>query len=650
MRTTLLRGLFYFALVSGGYAAGLRWPHDQVVSNLEDGSDSNSTVASIRSTQVVTETFAEKHDRLRELSRQAHGPWDPVALAKGVRPGQLELELESIFALATQEDLVAWFAGEDSEKANTAALNAAYARYATLSLGEALAIWSDQFRQTKKADGVSGLIRTWAELDPVAAESWVMQLTDVKAKNAALFALMDEVVETSPDLVERLLVELGGDNQEFFLSIHLAARLARTVSTDELSGLADRFLAEKNDKWEYQNQLVALLEVWGERDGTAMMRWVMSQPQGRFKDHVFPRIAEARAAADPGAFLNEIAPALAGNKAMGQMAGQAWLKWLAKGGEEELALKWFETHGEHLRVSERSIWHGQNWSSDQSIRVLSHLDGLADGEIKTQATRAILNQLSSRDPKSALAYADNLPSGNDKNWFIAGSLSTLARTGQPSEALSWVVDNLEAGQGQNDAVRSVMSSWGEVNPIEAAEHVRTLPERLRKDAYDGLAYQWAERAPEQLLDYLAKTPDPASATPLAQNAFWSLGYNRSGESFLPKALALPNEAMRKQAIEGLFGGWSRANLESSAKALDTMERGELRDLAVVQFVENARWADREAAMTWAFEVSDAAKQRATVLDQGRRWLNADREAATKWIQSSETLPEEWRTELLKEKK
>jgi hypothetical protein len=39
-----------------------------------------------------------------------------------------------------------------------------------------------------------------------------------------------------------------------------------------------------------------------------------------------------------------------------------------------------------------------------------------------------------------------------------------------------------------------------------------------------------------------------------------------------------------------------------------------------------------------------------VLDQGRRWLNADREAATRWIQTSETLPEEWRAELLKVKK
>jgi len=50
------------------------------------------------------------------------------------------------------------------------------------------------------------------------------------------------------------------------------------------------------------------------------------------------------------------------------------------------------------------------------------------------------------------------------------------------------------------------------------------------------------------------------------------------------------------------------------------------------------------------EVSDATKQRTTVLDQGRRWLNADREAATKWILTSETLPEEWRAELLKVKK
>jgi hypothetical protein len=378
-----------------------------------------------------------------------------------------------------------------------------------------------------------------------------------------------------------------------------------------------------------------------------MMAWVLAQPPGKFQDHVVPQLVQELAEKDPAAFLTQIGPSLAGNETIAKMAGQAWVKWLAKDAGNE-AMRWFQAHGGNVKLDENMLWQDRSWSSEEAQRVLAMLTDLPDGENKKMLSRITLYKLSEVDPKIALEHARALlPVGHDTDIFIASTLSKFAQQGDPPGALAWALENLAEGQGKNDAVRFVMSSWADSNPVEAVESARQLPEKLRAEAYSGIAYQWAERAPEQLLDYLEKTSDPASAAPLARHAFWKIGHDHGGENNIAKALALPHETMRQQAIEGLFGGWSRANLESSAKALDTMERGELRDLAVVQFVENARWADREAAMTWAFEVSDAAKQRATILDQGRRWLNADREAATKWIQTSETLPEEWRAELLK---
>jgi hypothetical protein len=100
------------------------------------------------------------------------------------------------------------------------------------------------------------------------------------------------------------------------------------------------------------------------------------------------------------------------------------------------------------------------------------------------------------------------------------------------------------------------------------------------------------------------------------------------------ALALPKETMRFQAIEGLLGGWSQANLETCALALKDLERGPLRDIAA--FVANARWADRAAAVTWSLDFTSPAKRREVAMQQSRYWLNADREAATKWIEAEAT--------------
>lgn len=650
MRKPLLKTLLYLALASVGYGAGLRMAPapERTPATPQAALTGGPSTAPPRPADTPSATFAERLPRLRELSGTSSSPgWNHLS-GLGTRPGQIEFELESIFALASREDLVAWFAEEDLAKTGAAVLNAAYARFAALSPDEAVSLWSDQLRRTGKRDGVDGLVRTWAGADPVAAERWVFQLADPKAKKDALFALLDTVVETAPDLVERHLAEVAGnDRYTYFRSVHLASRLARITPSERLAPLADRFLSETEGPWEYQSQLVALLEVWAERDGAAAMRWLLGQPRGRLKDHVIPGLVDARTKADPAAFLREIGPSLAGNEAYGEMAGQAWIKWLA-GDKGEEALEWFQTHGADVRISEQGLWRSISTNSGDLNRVLSHLAMLPGGETKSLASRVVLHQLSQTDPKSALHHArDLLPPGQDADFFIASSLSNLARNGDPTGALAWAMEHLDAGQGRNDAVRFVMSSWAEANPAEAAEHAKNLPEALRKDAYSGIASHWAERSPEQLLAYLNKAADPAVVAPLAQHAFWSLGYDRGGEAYLSQAIAFPDEAMRRQAVEGLFGGWASADLESSARALDGMGKGPLRDVAIATFVSIARRTDREAAITWSFEIGDDQKRRNTVMDQGRRWLNADREAATRWIETSTALPAEWKAELLK---
>ncbi|MCB1237975.1 MAG: hypothetical protein KDM91_23110, partial [Verrucomicrobiae bacterium] len=559
-----------------------------------------------------------------------------------------ELEIESIFALANREELIGWFATEDLEKANFATLNAAYSRLASLSLTDAISIWTDRLRRTGKSVGADGLVRAWAGTDPTAAENWVLGLSDEDAKRIALFALLDAVVETAPEVVERHLFEIGsGDNSNPFGSIELATRLSRNLPIDRLSALADRFLSRTEGNWEYQPQLIALLDVWGEREGDTMMRWLLAQPKERFQDHVLPHVVEARAKKNPGAFLREIESSLAGNDTFGDMAGQAWVQWVAQDGGDE-AMRWYQAHGSHLIMSSESLWRMPDLSAESSNRALSLIAQLPDGKTKTEAGRAILNQLSRSDPRSALLHAkDWLPPGSTTDSFFSSTLGYLARDGDPSEALSWALDHLENGEGKDNALRYVISTWAHSNPHEAADKSKDLPEALRHETGKAIASVWVRSAPEQLLDYLNDGSNVTSATPLARETFYHFGYERSGESFLSHALALPSQAMREQAIEGLFSGWSRANLESSARALDTMKKGPLRDIALKQFVENAGQTDREAAITWSFEIGDPAKRRATVLDQGKRWLNADRAAATQWIEANETLPPEWKAELLK---
>ncbi len=648
----LAKALLFFLLASLGYAAGQRLPRTPSSALTDRGveaAESPHPRDASRQGDGAELGFPELRPRLQELASASSWRWGASYFLEGKRPGQGALELERIFARATRDQLVAFFAEEeDPSKTGPAILAAAYGRLAELSPEEAVAIWTDQFRRTGNGDGAEAIARTWGSTDPAATERWIDGLTDPKLKVKALFGLLDVALETAPDLVERRVGEIRGEDFNFtFSTSHLVARLARQAPPEKLGALAERVLAETQDNWEYQNQLVALLEVWGERDGPAMMAWLLAQKPGRLMDHVVPRAVEARSKADPAAFLREIGPSLGENEAIGEIVGQAWLKWLAREPEGE-AIRWLEKHGDHVRINQRSMWINRITDAQQADAALSQLAGLADVEIKTQAARAILHHLGQVAPKSALAHAHHfLSPGRETDMFLAGTLSGLARSGEPSEALDWALANLEAGEGKNDAVRWVMSEWVNSSPAEAARRAGELPEKLRNEAFNGIAYRWAERAPEQMLDYLAKVSDPDAHTALARHGFWSLGYHRGGEAHLAKALALPHEAMRTQAVEGLFGGWSRANLESSAEALGTMERGPIRDAAVAAFVSSARWTDREAAVVWSLDITDPGKRREVAMQQSRYWLNADRKAAEKWIAASESLPAEWKAELLK---
>jgi len=651
----LLPGLVLF-LVLGliGYAVGARYSgrptNAQSKTSQENGAISAEPVQGKSDTSIRDPrsgaTFGESRERLTSLAEQVGSKVDTGALLEGTRAATNLLEIERIFALANKEEMVLFFAEETTSDMKPAVLTAAYARLAELSSEDAVAIWSDQFQRDGSDAGIDGLVRSWAKQDAAAAELWIDNLSSEKTRSKALFALLDSVVESNPELVDRRLTEVG----DLFQSIHLASLLAWEIEPGKFSPLAEKFLSEKQGKWQYQNQLVSLLEIWGKRDSAAMMAWLTSRSPGEFQSHVIPRVAKTRADSDPAAFAREIGPSLADNSALAEMAGQAWLNWINKGGDDEAAMKWVEIYGEHLQLGQGASWMSGEWTTERADRVLPLAAKLPDGEFKDTFTRTILHSLSRIDPRTALEYAQELlPPGNDSDMFIASALSNLARDGNPEEALDLAMKNLKPGQGQNDAVRFVMSPWVDQDPFAAVRNAKALPEKLREQAYDGIAYRWAEKAPKQLLDFLQSSPDPAVATALAKDSFWSFGYHLGGESYLATALEFPDESMRKEAVEGLFGGWSSANLETSGEALNQLESGPIRDIAISKFVSSASSTDREAALVWSLEIGDDAKRRQTTLQQSRYWLKADRPAAVQWIKANESMPAEWKDELLKPK-
>lgn len=565
------------------------------------------------------------------------------------RPGKRLLDLERAFALASEEDLLAFFSEIDPTELGDDTLSAAYFRFGQIDIDKALSIWSDEFRRNGTGAGIDGLVKSWAGSDSQAAERWVDALPVGKIQEEALAALLVGALNTSPDLVERRIVEIDSSTCASFL----ANELAKRADTDQLSSLADRFLAEKRDFWQYQNQLYALLVEWSERDGAAMTTWLAARPEGEIHDNVVARIAESRASIDPAAFAREIGPSLASSPALAEMAGFAFLKWLDQANDDDGALAWLAENGKNLKLpseTQNASPGSRQWSAEDAGRVLTEFSALPDVDRHLRLTLAqtLLDQLADTDPLSALSLGQEyLPAGTQKELFLANA---IARSGDFEEGLEWALQNLVEGEERTNAVRYALSSLAKSKPTAALERATVLPEPMRKTILDGIASLWAQHSPEEVIEYLGNTRDPAIQASIARSAFWRLGNRGGSEADLTQALGLPDETVKAEAVGALFRGWTEVNLESSGAALNALEPGPLRDIAITEFVRNASRTDRNAALAWSLEIVDPQKRREVTLGQGRDWLSSNREAATRWIESSEDLPAEWKAELLKKGK
>jgi len=567
------------------------------------------------------------------------------------RPGKRLLDLERAFALASEEDLLAFFSESDLTELGEDTLSAAYFRFGQIDIDKALSIWSDEFRRNGKGAGIDGLVKSWAGRDLLAAERWVDGLPAGKVRSQALSALLTGALDVSLDLVESRIFELDDLSSG---AANLASELSGRVDLQRLPGIADRFLAEKRKGWSSQNELRALLLEWGERDATAMMTWLVAQPKGEVHAYVFARAVESQIDTDPAGFAKELGPSLtSSNSAMGEVAWVAIQKWLDQGNDDPGALAWIAENGAKLKVPEQTPWYegmSRRWNAEDAAGVLDELGSLPGFDEKKLLARRVLNQLALSDPSSAMTLAkQHLPAGSVADEFLAKTVKIISGDGNDEGALELALQHLNEGEAKTNAVVGILSGIAEENPAAALDRAATLPESMREEIAWKLAGKWAQHSPQEVTEYLGKTTDPAIQASIAKAAFWRLGNRGGSEADLARALALPDETVKAEAVGALFRGWTEVNLESSGAALNSLEPGPLRDIAITEFVSNAARTDRNAALAWSLEIADPQKRRDVTMRQSRDWLISNREAATRWIESSEDLPAEWKAELLTKK-
>ncbi|MEM9017567.1 MAG: hypothetical protein AAGC68_11180, partial [Verrucomicrobiota bacterium] len=538
--------LILLALVGLGYLMGSQIRSGSISSSTEEnGSKVNSSSEISKKTtgsDRAPPTFASKQERLAELASETADFGILPYLREGKRAGTAMLEIERIFALADREELIAWFAEEDLDSREDLLLNAAFQRLAELTTVDALSIWADFHERSGRLNGVKQIVSVWALTAPQEAEQWVDGLESDKARQLALFALLDSAAQSDLEILDRRITEV----RNTFETLHLATLLARATDPSQMESLSERFLGENAGNFRMQNELIRILQAWGEKDPTAMMTWVMNQKPGTFKDHVIPQAVQSQAKDDPAGFVQNIEPHLSKNSPLVPAALTAWLDWFAESdSDSDASVAWFEKHAKLFDSNPTSWRHDYGRTEAELRHILEKIPVLPDGTFKLAITKGFLYQLSNFDPMASVSYGiEHLPTGHDADNVVASALSRLAEKGEPEAAFEWAVENLEPGEGKDTAVRFVLHSWSRKDPLEAAEYASTLEGILRERAFEAVAMVWAEESPEKIVDFIQSESSSGIARELTEQAYHSIGYRQGGEDYLADVLAIQDEATR----------------------------------------------------------------------------------------------------------
>lgn len=654
--------LYIVAALGIGFAAG-KWlpdwpPHDSSSEGAGTAGGKSVTLTTVPDRGIQSDVAGNQEKDNTPAGRLAENIGHLLA-AEGVygsgdrvEASRRYLALDQLLSEASEEDILALLSGDVTleSQGNLYAVNdLIFQHLANKDPGIAAAVWLDRARKENEFRGAKGLLLSWVETSPAEAEAWVNSLPEGKIRNAGIQGLIAPLAERDANrAVDYLMTQESG-----WQLTSLVTAISTNLTDTEFASVADRFLAKKDNKWNHQAGLSALVTSWIKRDSGAALAWLARQDPGQINDYIasnaISNLVNTSSKGDYVEILDQLDPYIKTNPTFATGAGSVWFQWLLGGKDDQAAMAWFEKNGENLRTPEMMRWGGMNsMSSEDTLRIFDLVKGSPESPARTTILEGLIFSLSQTYPEQSLKLIlENQPPGGKSSQMIASAVGYWAGLGEPEKAIQWTLDNMEPGNPRQTAVRFAMSQWADNDPKAAAEYLSKLPDQERGDSLWGLADRWGKSDQDAAIEFAGSLDEKDSS--FGRHLFFALSEDEIPDKLLPKALSVPAGKRRNEALNGLFQGLARYKSDKAVALIESMENDDIRDRAIYGFVQGVYYEDQRAAMAWALQLQKPGERKGQLLRAGRRWLQSDKAGATEWIQNNAQLDDAIKTELLKPK-
>ena len=317
------------------------------------------------------------------------------------------------------------------------------------------------------------------------------------------------------------------------------------------------------------------------------------------------------------------------------------------------------------------------WAAEDRAAALAFARTLPEGNLRTQASKNVLNIFAQKDPIEAMRLASGmLPDLQEKDGW--GTLSLIAREGAAKDrnaAMQWVAALPEAQRlGPSE---EIARAWARTDPVAAlnwsAANGTDPSYELITNAMNGGSsetLQWIQSLPEgasrdklffsalvsdskfnssgmvsasagTMLDCLSGLP-PQTQLLAARELGSARGPGENAARSKAWIAALPDGPLRSAAMESacvtFYAPYFPTPLPDMQQYLD----GPNRD-AALQGVSTSAWryAQPPKAAETALQIADPETQRATLDSFMPDWLHRDPAKAEAWLQKNGSMPQDW---------
>jgi hypothetical protein len=210
----------------------------------------------------------------------------------------------------------------------------------------------------------------------------------------------------------------------------------------------------------------------------------------------------------------------------------------------------------------------------------------------------LIRKGAANDPKTAAAWAEQMPAGTVRSASLAG-VGVVWANQNLAEAARWALE-LAEGEDRENGLGHVAFEGARTQPVFALElSARLAPNDARDELVRHAARQWA-----------------------AQDAAGAVAW----------AGAITNPTLREQALADIAEAWGEADPGSAAAlAVQSLSGGKLED-ALVGIAQHWVQKEPDRAAAWVLDFPEAL-QRTALENVVKLWAGKDAPQVEKWVES-----------------